>query len=209
MISSVNLEDKTSLCEIMTRNGSDKGSGHHNYTKVYDYMFKDLCQKELNLLEIGIGTTNPNIPSNMGPNGVVGASLRGWKEYFPKGAIYGADIDHSVLFEEDRIKTHYCDQTSEISVKVMLKDFGVMYDIIIDDGYQNFIANYNTLIHCLEYLNKGGYYIIEDVKNSDVGNYSESTLNHLKERFNLHFIKLVDIPLKSNQYDNRLLVIIK
>jgi hypothetical protein len=44
----INLEDvlfknKTELCHIMTKYGSDKGNGSwHNYTIIYDYLFKNL-----------------------------------------------------------------------------------------------------------------------------------------------------------------------
>jgi hypothetical protein len=31
----------TDLCSIMNQYGSDKGSGHHNYTILYDYLFKN------------------------------------------------------------------------------------------------------------------------------------------------------------------------
>ena len=33
------LSKKTELCEIMKRNGSDKGLGWHNYTVIYDFLF--------------------------------------------------------------------------------------------------------------------------------------------------------------------------
>lgn len=204
-----NWELKTELCEIMTRHGSDKGSGHHNYTVLYDYLFSKLRNKEINLLEIGIGTTNPNIPSNMGEDGVVGASLRAWKEYFPKGKIYGADIDHDILFEEERIKTIYCDQTSEISLKLMSKELNQTYDIIIDDGYQNFFANYNTAINCLGSLKENGIYIIEDIKKPDLSNYTPELLSNLKSRFDLKSIEIVEPPNKRNDYDNRILLILR
>lgn len=76
---------KSSLTEIMNRNGSDKGSGHHNYTNYYEKLFGHLRECKIDVLEIGIGSNNKNIPSNMSgtPGGYKpGASLRGWKEYF-------------------------------------------------------------------------------------------------------------------------------
>lgn len=198
----------SNLCEIMTRYGSDKGSGHHNYTVIYDNLFSEVRENKINLLEIGIGSTNPNIPSNMGLEGKPGASLYGWREYFNNGLIYGADIDHTTLFTSERIKTIYCDQTSEISMKLMLKELNTSFDIIIDDGYQNFNANYNSLINCLPYLNKdNGIYIIEDVKQTEISYYSDELLNNLKDRFKLSFIKLIDIPHPTNVYDNRILLI--
>ena len=90
----VNIEDldftkPTELCKIMGKSGSDKGNINlsntaHNYTILYDYLFSHLKDKEIRLFELGLGTNNPNLPSSMGINGVPGASLYGWKEYFPK-----------------------------------------------------------------------------------------------------------------------------
>ena len=61
----------TPLCEIMGRHGSDKGSiniesSWHNYTTFYYSKFKDLRKKKLRVFELGLGTNNVNIPSNMG-----------------------------------------------------------------------------------------------------------------------------------------------
>ena len=116
----------TILCEMMGRFGSDKGfiniqSCWHNYTTFYYSIFKDLREKQLRVFELGLGTNNTNIPSNMGPNGKPGASLFGWSEFFHNSHIFGADIDSNILFNTNKIKTFYCDQTnSEIIKKIFL-----------------------------------------------------------------------------------------
>ena len=68
---------------FMRKYGSDKGSininnSHHNYTTFYYSIFKSLCDKTLRVFELGLGTNNIDIPSNMGTNGKHGASLYGW-----------------------------------------------------------------------------------------------------------------------------------
>jgi hypothetical protein len=85
----------------MTRHGSDKGSGWHNYTTVYSTLFWGWHDRPLRILELGLGTNNPGLMWH----GVPGASLRGWREIFPSALIYGADIDRDILFQEERIKT--------------------------------------------------------------------------------------------------------
>lgn len=55
----------SSLTDIMNKHGSDKGGGHHNYTEYYSTLFEFLRNKPINILEIGIGSLNPNIESNM------------------------------------------------------------------------------------------------------------------------------------------------
>ena len=88
----------TPLCESMCRHGSDKGRGIHNYTKFYNYIFSESKERELNIFEVGLGTDNTSIESNMGPGYNVGASLYGWEEYFINSKIYGADVDKNILF---------------------------------------------------------------------------------------------------------------
>ena len=114
----------TPLCEIMGRNKSDKGSlniheSWHNYTTFYYSIFNELSLKPLRLFELGIGTNNPNLKSNMGINGRPGASLYGFSEFFPNSEIFGADIDKNILFNTDKIKTFYCDQTNNEIIKNM------------------------------------------------------------------------------------------
>jgi hypothetical protein len=203
------IKEKTELCDIMTEKGSDKGRGHHNYTRVYNYLFNDLKDVEINLLEVGIGSINPKIPANMGIDGVPGASLKGWKRYFNKASIIGADVDQDILFEEDRIKTYYLDQTSEISVKLFHKEINTKFDIIIDDGYNVFSANYNMLIYSIDSLKENGIYIIEDIDNRNINNYTPELLLNIKNRFNLRLVQLFNIPHEDNVYDNRLLILVK
>jgi hypothetical protein len=203
------VKEKTELCDIMTEEGSDKGRGHHNYTRVYNYLFNDLKDIEINLLEIGIGSINPKIPANMGIDGVPGASLKGWKRYFSKAKIVGADVDQDILFDEDRIKTYYIDQTSEISVKLFQKEINTKFDIIIDDGYNIFSANYNMLIYSIDSLKENGIYIIEDIDNKNINNYTPELLLNIKNRFNLRLVQLFNIPHEDNVYDNRLLILVK
>ena len=71
------------------------------------------------IFEVGIGTNNLDVPSNMGENGKPGASLKMWRNYFKKAKIYGADIDTRILFNSNKIKTYYVDQYSKKSIKKM------------------------------------------------------------------------------------------
>ena len=49
------------------------------------------------------------------------ASLRAWRDYFKNAKIFGADVDKDCLFNEDRIKTFYVDQSDKDSVINMWK----------------------------------------------------------------------------------------
>lgn len=136
--------------------GSDKFS--HKYHIIYNYIFNKINIQ--NLLEIGLGTNNVNIVSNIGQYGKPGASLRAFKELQPLAQIYGADVDKDILFWEERITTFYVDQLDRNSLESLPK---IKYDLIIDDGLHQIGANFNTLLWALENLNDGGYIVIEDI----------------------------------------------
>jgi len=205
----------TPLCEIMGRNKSDKGNinineSWHNYTTFYYSIFKDLCEKKLRIFELGLGTNNVNVPSNMGPNGRPGASLYGWAEFFPNSEIFGADIDDGVLFNTDRIKTFYCDQTKPPIIKYMWNDANLQenFDIIIDDGLHNYDANVCFFENSIHKLKPNGYYIIEDISNRSKDIFTSK----IKEWENVHkdcAFNFLKIPSSVNRIDNNLLVVYK
>lgn len=202
----------TQLCALMIAFGSDKGGPRHNYTTLYTKLFKNWRHEKIHLFELGIGTTNLNIPSNMGVDGVPGASLFAWKSYFPLGQIYGADIDKDILFTEERIKTFYCDQIDKKSIEAMFKekDFqDVFFDIMLDDGYHDFEHNFTLLANSIQRLKKGGVYIIEDLQPCTAILF-EPILKDLKKQLSLSYIKIVKIPHDyPDSTDNVLLIIQK
>ena len=205
----------TPLCEIMGRNRSDKGSKNittswHNYTTFYYSIFKDLCDKQLRVFELGIGTNNIYIKSNMGANGRPGASLFGWSEFFPNSQIFGADIDTNILFNTEKIKTFYCDQTNpEIIKKMWLEpDLQDNFDIIIEDGLHKFYANITFFENSIHKLKPNGYYIIEDICNSE----EHLFINQIKiweSQYKDCLFKLLKISSTCNYSDNNLLVVVK
>ncbi len=165
--------DKTfeSLCDLY---GTDKGTGgnpktelpwpSHNYSDFYTKLFKDERSRIKKVFECGIGTNNENVASNMTSRGIPGASLRVWKNYFPNAQIFGVDIDKSILFEEERISTHFMDQTNEESIRNYWSSLGQdEFDIMIDDGLHTFEAAVELFKNSYGFLKKGGKYIIEDI----------------------------------------------
>jgi hypothetical protein len=169
----------TALCD---RHGSDKGScattcerwswKPHSYTDFYHTLFGH-CRKDVGLVfECGLGTPNPDFANNMGPSGKAGASLRVWRDYFPHASIFGADIDSSVLFEEDRIRTFFVDQTCPKAIHSMWEAIEKTgFDFIIDDGMHAFIAGSCLFEHSFQHLRDGGIYVIEDVATADWDDY--------------------------------------
>ena len=99
----------------------------------------------------------------MGVRGVPGASLRAFRDLFPQAMVYGADIDRQILFEEDRIKTFFVDQTDPASLSVLGSNVPSRVDLLIDDGLHAPYANIYTLQFGLPRLRVGGWLVIEDI----------------------------------------------
>jgi hypothetical protein len=204
----------TPLCEIMGRNKSDKGNininnAWHNYTTFYYSIFKNLQNEKLRIFELGLGTNNINIPSNMGTNGRPGASLYGWKEFFPNSLIYGADIDKDILFNTEKIKTFYCDQTKPDVIQKMWSDNNDLcdnFDIIIEDGLHTFNANVCFFENSIHKLKSNGYYIIEDILLDEIPLFINK-INEWKELYKNLTFTLLKIPSQCNPYDNNLIII--
>jgi SAM-dependent methyltransferase len=136
----------------------------HGYTDFYQMLFCNNESKINSVFECGIGTSNLSFPANMGSAGRPGASLRVWRDYFPNAVIYGADIDHDVLFIEERIETFYMNQLDPFSIKSATQKFqdGV-FDFMVDDGLHTYEAALTLFLNSNRLLSPGGVYVIEDV----------------------------------------------
>lgn len=193
------LGPRSELCRLMTEHNSDKGSGRHNYTLLYHFLFKHLRHQVEHLFEVGIGTNYTDMPSNMTAAGSPGASLRGWRDYFPRAVIIGADIDQRILFTEDRISTHHVDQLDKTSIAAMWDKIApTNFDIMIDDGLHTFDANARFFASSFHKLRKYGYYFVEDII------VSQENLQKYHDFFAEFGAPgaIVKLPHTQNGYDN-------
>ena len=165
---------------------SDK-SKIHNYHLIYGSLFKKR-NKIKKVLEIGLGTDNEKLISNMGRQGKPGASVKAFRDFFPKAKIYGADIDKEILFKDKRINTFYVDQTNLMSLKNLYKKIGSNFDLIIDDGLHASYANINVIISSLKFLKKKGFLIIEDIPFKTIPIW-EVVIDILDKKYESHLIK--------------------
>lgn len=166
LLSFFNLDRKYQSTETLKMKfdyfGSDK-SNFHDYHKLYGRILDDLNYPYL-IFEIGLGTNNVDIASNMGRLGKPGASLRAFRESFPNAMIYGADFDKRILFNEDRISTFFVDQTSPLTFESLYENIPDEFDLMIDDGLHSISANLNSLKFFMTKIRVGGYIVIEDIK---------------------------------------------
>lgn len=145
------MEKNITLDELAVKYGTDKGPNDHIYTPKYSLYLEQYREEEFNLLEIGVCD---------------GASIRMWKEYFPKANIVAIDIDPRCKeFEEDRIDIHIGDQT-DVKFLNSVFDKYKHFEIILDDGghsYKQQIVSFETYF---TQLTPGGMYFIEDLHTS-------------------------------------------
>ena len=194
------------LKKLMDLYGSDKGgrNNHHNYAQYYSEIFSNKKDKIQNFLEIGLGSNNPEVPSNMGLDGKPLASLRAWRDYFKNANIYGADIDKNILKNEERIKTFYVDQTDPTTIKEMFRDIGISkFDIILEDGLHEYNANICFFENAIDFLARDGVYIIEDVYYKD----QEKFIKYFEKKS--YNFSIIDIFHEKNIANNCLIVVKK
>jgi len=160
------LKSANAIKDIFDSQGSDK-STIHNYHFIYGYILNNNHNIK-NIFEIGLGTNNTDIVSSMGSQGKPGASLRAFREFCPNAHIYGADIDKRILFQEERIKTFYVDQTDLSTFEELIKLLPNNFDLFIDDGLHAPHANIASLMFGLNIIRSGGWCIIEDIENNAI-----------------------------------------
>ena len=150
------------LQKLFETYGSDKG-GFHNYHLLYASLLPESGTPR-KIFEIGLGTNNTDVVSNMGYHGKPGASLRAFRDFYTNALIFGADIDRRVLFAEDRIKTYHLDQSDDATFEALPEEARTGVDLFIDDGLHAPDANLRSLRYACEMVRPGGAIVIEDIR---------------------------------------------
>ena len=159
---------ETPLCKLAYKYATDKCPKlGHTYTPYYYKLFKDRRNKVKKVVEMGVGRyldyKGKPIEDRL-PRYKPGASLRMWRDFFPNATVYGADIMKSVLFQEDRIKTSYCDERKGSHIKRWIKSIGRDIDIFIDDGSHLLDRQIYLAQVVMGLVDEGIIYVIEDAK---------------------------------------------
>jgi len=143
------------LTEIGLKKGTDKAT-YHNFTEYYDDIFS--LYKSPRILEIGIYNFS---------------SLDMYLEYFDEPYVMGMDIDDKSHFLNDKWKFVRGDQSlvSDLSKCVVDNE---PFDIIVDDGGHSMKQQQISFGYLIDYINPGGYYILEDLHTSLMPEY----INH-------------------------------
>lgn len=131
--------------------GTDKATWHR-YCDFYESVLPKYIYR---MLEIGVKD---------------GASLKMWKDYYPEGVIIGVDI-HPIQPIEDVI-TFQVDATSE---RAQIGFFGFTFDLVVDDGSHLCSDQRKAFNIYWPQVRPGGFYIIEDVHSSFLGEYADES----------------------------------
>ena len=154
------------LTEIIQKYGSDKSlSGYDFYYKKY---FRHFIGKNINYLEIGLGTLIPGIPSSFVGNANIyshytpAAVLKVWREYFENATIHGIDVGEDCMLNgEENIETFIIDSTNK---ELCDNTLGLNnYHIILDDGLHTAVGQLETLRNFFTRVVDNGLYVIEDI----------------------------------------------
>lgn len=148
---------KISFKKICRLYNTDKARGAFSLAKNYDRYFNQIKNRNLKILEIGIGGHSK---SHLG-----GSSLRALKKYFKNSKIYGIDLVDKKYHGRKKITILQGSQ-SDINFLENIETQHGPFDIIIDDGshyVDHQLFTFNTMF---KNLSNEGIYIIEDVNTS-------------------------------------------
>jgi hypothetical protein len=159
-VSEQDLEAAREIKRCFDKHGSDKAS--NDYHNIYGPLLKNR-DEVTGILEIGMGTNNTDVVSNMGRWGYPGASLKAFRDFLKSATIYGADIDKRILFEDERIQTFFVDQTDPGTFTELGKSIPSDLDLVIDDGLHSPNANLETLKFGLTKIRVGAWVVVEDI----------------------------------------------
>ena len=152
----------SSLDELFSHYGTDKSeyskdkkNKTHGFSKYYEKHLSFLKKEKIKILEIGSFS---------------GASAAAFLKYFSNCEIYCLDINISNFkYYSKKIHVFGLDSSNSKMVskfinKIEIKETFKYFDIIIDDGSHKQSDQLKTLNNLYQYLNNGGFYVIEDYK---------------------------------------------
>lgn len=176
----------TLLTTLAGKHGTDKGMSLHGYSEVYEYFLYPLKNSASRIFEIGV---------------LEGASLRMWRDYFPKASIHGIDIADTSRYDGERLKTYIADQGNRQQLQTVMDASGGDFDVIVDDGGHSMDLQQVSLGFLFPYVKSGGYYILEDVHTSIYARYKDSYGANRNEKNTTlamidHFIRTGEIESK-------------
>jgi len=162
-----------------------------HYFPIYDFYFKDIKDKEINILEIGVKN---------------GESLRLWSKYFKNANIIGVDLNPECLKEKDKLLNIDILIGDQSDPKTFEKIKNTKFDIVIDDGSHVFNHMIMSYLILWKNLKPGGLYFIEDTSMTFHNNFLGYPQNRDEwDGFIIRGIRSLDLDIFSyNIVDERI-----
>jgi hypothetical protein len=151
------------LTDLADRFGSDKGSGKHRYTELYQMLFLPYRTRAIAFLEMGLQIGGPEHGASADRETTDLPSVRMWLDYFPKADIHGLDVSDFSWFKDKRFTFHRCDMDDRAKVAAAAVAMPA-FDIIIDDASHASHHQQNAFLELFPKLASGGLYVIEDLR---------------------------------------------
>ena len=140
-----------SLFDIYSKHEGKLSDKWESYLYLYDKLFKELRDKPINLLEIGVQN---------------GGSLEIWAKYFYKALhIMGCEINREAKrlgFTDSRISLIIGD-INELNIRREITQKNSFFDVIIDDGSHSSQDIVRSFYNYFPLLKNDGIYIVEDL----------------------------------------------
>ena len=179
------------LTKLSSKYGCDKSDRKHKYTPKYNKYFKKDRNREFNMLEFGFGKGN---------------SVKMWMEYFTKANLVTVDIMEKL--PNDKLINKYIKSgrfefvsADQIDMGKIIKIFNKhsQFYLIIDDASHVAEDQQYTFYRLFEYVEPGGYYVIEDLKCKR----SHSTrFEHQSDKT----LKVLNDYVKTGIFDSKILI---
>ncbi len=154
---------QVNLTDLADKFGSDKGSGKHRYTELYQLLFLPFRQRQINFLEMGLLIGGPEHGVDKDRETKDLPSIRMWLEYFTKAKIHGLDVSDFAWFKHKRFDFVRCDMDARDNIRAATKDLPEM-DIVIDDASHASHHQQNAFLELFPRLKSGGLYVVEDLR---------------------------------------------
>ena len=136
---------RMSLDEIALECGTDKSTGAHGYTLIYERYTREIREKVAAIMEFGVAD---------------GESTEMWSKWFYNAHVHGFDL-HLLQPRGDRITHYKLDCTSD---KIADLAAQIRPDIIVDDAAHTMLSHQQSFDLTFPHLKRGGLYIIEDLE---------------------------------------------
>lgn len=141
-------EGHDELVRLGREHGTDKVG--HRYLERYASHLGALRGEQFSLLEIGV---------------YKGASLRMFRDFFPRAQVVGLDIKPVEMADEPRITIHQGSQ-ADVALLRRIDEQEGPFQVVIDDGSHVMAHLRTTFATMFPLLADGGWYIVEDLSTS-------------------------------------------